>query len=210
VPSVCKMNISGVSNTALIQGIEGEMHISTVSGDITLKDLKGQFNLKAVSGNVSGERLSGVLSVNTVSGDIRFGDSNFTSMDGKTISGDIEAETYLGTGPYSFDAVSGDVGLIVPAESRFSAHSSSLSGSLKSFLPVDRTGRDESEIMIKHHSISGNIHIEPFQTSKPMPVEGTKTSVINERVNILERLARKEISVEEALQLLNNKPVPSQ
>jgi DUF4097 and DUF4098 domain-containing protein YvlB len=209
VPSDCKLNLSGVSNTVLIQGIAGEMHISTVSGNVNLLDLRGKFEIKSVSGNVTGERLKSELKINTVSGDINFSDSTFQSIDGKTVSGDIYAETSLISGPYYFDSVSGDVCLVVPGESRFRVHSKSLSGDLKSFLPVDRITTQEGGVVIKHHSISGDMIIKSSQTSVAKPNLESETSTVNGRIDVLERLARKEISVEEAIQFLNKMPVQS-
>jgi len=215
VPTTCKLNVSGVSNTLLIQDIEGEMRLSTVSGDVALKDLRGKIELKAVSGNITGERLNGAVCVNIVSGDTHFSASNFSSLEVKTISGDCEAETMLGPGPYSFDAISGDVRLILPGESRFIVHSSSLSGDLKSFLPVDPTTRQESGPAIKHHSISGDLHIDSSQTTLGLPVNPLtpvlepETPATDTRTGVLDRLARGEISVDQALQLLNNVSVLS-
>ena len=209
VPPDCKINVSGVSNAVLIQGIAGEMQISTVSGNGNLLDLRGKFEIKSVSGNVTGERLNGEIKLNTVSGDIHFSDSTFQSIDGKTVSGDIYAETTFISGPYCFDSVSGDVCLVLPGESRFRVNSKSLSGDLKSFFPVDRNTTQEGGVVIKHHSISGDMIIKSSLTTVAKPNLESETSAINGRIDVLERLARKEISVDEAIQFLNKMPFHS-
>ncbi len=111
VPKECTLKVRGLSNTATIEGISGELDISTVSGDIECRSLTGQLKIKTVSGDVLGEAISASARLNTISGDISLKNSDFPALRGVTVSGDLVIETPLGDGPYDFNSVFGDIKL---------------------------------------------------------------------------------------------------
>jgi hypothetical protein len=213
-PKNCSLKLSGVSNSASVEGLEGEFHFSTVSGELTLKDLSGPLKLNTVSGDVIGERVNGALKVETVSGDLRLSESNLPSADISTVSGDLHLHTPLGDGPYHFHSVSGDVLLFVPAETRFSAEISSVSGSIASSLPqVTRARRNGAQTLkvaeggpkIRMSSVSGDLWLgaPDAEPGSEHPIE--THPAVAERHAVLERIASGEITVEQGVSLLQGK-----
>ena len=169
VPQGITLDTSGVSCSLNVSGLEGVFHFNTVSGDIELAELNGPIKLNAVSGDVNGSKLVGTLNLETVSGNARLADSNFPSTDANTVSGDLVIQTSLAEGPYHFNSVSGDVHVVVPADTRCTAKISSVSGSIRSSLPSTATrlsnGSKATEIQgggtkVRLSSVSGDLSIE--------------------------------------------------
>lgn len=234
VPHACSMKVSGVSVTTSIHGSDGELEITTVSGSLTLNELSGRLMIKTVSGQVNGETLSGSLRVKTVSGDVRLSRSHFSYVDAKTVSGDITLQTSLNDGSYRFKSVSGIVRLIVPPETGCTVQSRSLSGHFKTPLPTTREQHRNrvrySQVRnggstIQHNSISGDLHLLLSNDTAPMEVAVahtldddtvTASAATNNasflpsrpsheiRMDVLERISRGELSVEEGLNALQN------
>lgn len=203
VPTDCAVKLSGVSNAASIEGVQGEIQVSTISGDVQLAQLAGSLKVSSVSGNVRAERLSGALDLDTVSGDAALHDCQLESLRASAVSGDVQAHTPLSAGPYHFKSVSGDVSLFVPAETACTLQFDSLSGSVRSDLPI--TGRQKSirrkvlqiqsgGVNVTHNSISGDLFVGAPLPPEPAPVD---------HMPVLERVERGELSVQEALEIMN-------
>ena len=158
VPEDCSLKLRGVSNSAVIEGISGRMDLSTVSGDLDCRALSGEFKVKTVSGDISGESLSGPIQLEAVSGDIKLKNCDFPSMKGKTVSGDMLAETPLGDGPYDFNAVSGDIKLEIPPSLGVTIHSSSLSGDIRTMSQISSSNQSRNNRKVDLHGGGVEIH----------------------------------------------------
>jgi DUF4097 and DUF4098 domain-containing protein YvlB len=189
------------------------MDFSTVSGDLELHSLEGEIKIKTVSGDIQAEKISGNMRLDTVSGDVHLQQSDIPSLRGKTVSGDIVLGTLLGAGPYTFNAVSGDIRLEITPLSGATISFSSLSGDIKASFPVSESirSRSQRQVQVKgggteihHSSVSGDL----FLTSpdgeraleKPLPGE-TRLDNLSKQ-EILERIERGEVSVDEAVGML--------
>jgi DUF4097 and DUF4098 domain-containing protein YvlB len=229
VPKECWLKVSGVSNSTEIQGVKGELFIKSVSGEIRLNDLSGPLKINSVSGSITGNRVVGSLDFNTVSGKISLKGSHFTCIDGHTVSGKINLQTPLGQGPYQFDAVSGDVELTVPADTACTASIRSLSGRINTSLSTTNShingGNSRLEINsggveVRSKSVSGNLFLKPAkdtsdtginapalsprsQEEHSSPPETLHVSSHENNMEILERIANGEISVDEALEKIS-------
>ncbi len=141
-------------------------------------------------------------------------------MTANTVSGNVSARTPLSAGPYRFKTVSGDVALTVPAGTNLVAEGASLSGGLKSDLPVarhERSGRrwrievgqpgldPANAARVTFDSLSGDLCLvssgdgggtQPAAAAQAAPPAGQTRS------DILDRVARGELSVDEALKAL--------
>ncbi len=168
-PRQCSLKVSGVSNNALIENLDGEFEIDTVSGDLTLRGLSGSLRLHTVSGAVTGERVTGTLLLDTVSGDVHFHESSLPSVKAETVSGKMDFQTALGEGPYYFGSVSGAVRLRVPPETGCSVELHSVSGKVSAKLPVTAQTRlngahllqvQNGGVEVRMNSISGWLAIE--------------------------------------------------
>jgi DUF4097 and DUF4098 domain-containing protein YvlB len=222
VPKECSLMVSGVSNSTAIQGVEGEMDIKSVSGQISLKDISGLLKINSVSGKVYGERLTGSLEFKTVSGKVQLDESHFPYIEGQTVSGIVKIQTPLLKGSYQFKSVSGDVELFIPPETACTAITNSFSGRIKTRLPTTSShingGNSRLEIHgggveVRSKSVSGSLVLKPYKEShidginKPASLEPPMHSVSTDTISpaeghmeLLERIANGELSVDEALE----------
>jgi len=212
VPPACSVALSGVSNSASLEGVQGDIQINTVSGEVQLSDLSGSLKIHSVSGDVHARRLSGLLEMDTVSGDAAFIDSQLDRLQASTVSGDLRFDTPLGAGPYTLKSVSGDVHLLVPAETACSLQSDSLSGKVHSDLPISRwqQGARHTSLelqgggaSLKHTSVSGDLYLGTPHQATPSAQAGEADE--QDHLPVLERIERGELSVQEALELLGTK-----
>lgn len=227
VPCQCSVKLSGVSNTARLAGLEGDISVASVSGPVELADLRGHLKINSVSGKISAGRLSGALIFETVSGEVSMAECNLTSIEGSTVSGDVSLETPLDGGPYHLNSVSGHAYWRLPGASACTINMDSLSGRLRTTLPVSHSqperghgpgGREVAElngggVPIAFHSVSGSLHLESQtgETSVEAPaqqaVEESQPEAGGNRppskMEILERIERGEMTVEEGLKHLH-------
>jgi hypothetical protein len=231
VPRNCKLQVKCVSSRAAVRGLAGQFDLNTVSGDLTLAELSGSLKANLVSGGLSAEQLNGPADVETVSGRVELRASQFESLRISTVSGRIIAETALSNGPYRFHSVSGDVRLSVPADTRCSIDSNSLTGRLDTDLPVtynQKVGQHwRMEVQgggpeVRFDSISGALHmnsadvpvavtpmaekdaltIPQVETKASEPAASPIEQAAQTRREILDRVARGEMSVDEAIEQL--------
>ena len=216
VPRNCDLKVRGVSNAANIDGISGFLDISTVSGDVNLNSLEGEFKFKSVSGDVQGENINAPAKIETVSGDFDLKQCNFPSMRVKTVSGDLTLETLLGSGPYEFNSVSGDIKLEATQLTGVTVNSSSLSGDLSIPLALSASNHSrnhhQAEIMgggvdIRHKSVSGDFYFGSASEGEdlkelPSPISDEIEQV--SRAEILDSIGSGELSVDEAVGILEN------
>jgi hypothetical protein len=214
LPSPCSLYVSGVSSTTSIHAVNGDIRLKSVSGSLTLQDLQGDLVINSVSGDIAAGQVSGSLDVETVSGDVRLASSALARLTGSTISGDLRLESSLGEGPHRFDTISGDMRLILPAGTACTVYFNSLSGRLQSSIRSESDSANSSEKVhhffgggteIRFKSLSGDLRIQLGQStdkgeSGPSSPERRPTL---SRQEVLDRIARGEMSVDEALRILS-------
>jgi Toastrack DUF4097 len=228
-PPVTQVDASGISSSLNVSGLNGEFRLKTISGNIDLAELSGPLKLNAVSGNISGSHLAGNLELESVSGRVRLMQSSFPVADASTVSGELILQTPLSDGPYRFSSVSGSVRMLVPADCRCNAELRSVSGSIRSSLPVTNTrvgsGSKVTQIQgggaeVYLKSVSGSLSIESegvpaeavtITTSQPVtptppapPVASTPTSQPLSTAEILQRIESGEMTVDEAIKLMKD------
>lgn len=204
-PRLCSINVSAVSSDLHIEGFEGKFSFKTVSGDMNLGSLTGSFNVETISGDVSGQGLVGDINMKLVSGDANLQASNFPSVNVNTVSGDVVLNTTLVEGPYKFHSVSGDVHLLTPVTSQFNVELHSVSGDFNTNLPLTHSSQSIGRFTasagtggarINMNSVSGDLWVKTLSENKNIPG-------VN-KLDILSRLEKGELSVDEALIQLNN------
>jgi len=184
--------------------------------------------INTVSGAVTGAhvRLDGSLTVETVSGDVIFADSFVPGSAANSVSGQVRLQTELDAGPYQFRSVSGDVWLALPSAAACQVDMHSLSGRLRAGLPAShhqvRGGRtrvafgESSGPEISYNTVSGDLHLvtpdgpaetpaDPpgGETAAPVPAAADSPTP-PDRMAVLDRLARGELSVDEAVSTLKH------
>ena len=224
LPKACELDVAFVSGPARLHGLEGKFDLRAISGPIDLEELAGQLKVNTVSGPLTGAhiRLDSALLLDIVSGDATFADSVIPAISANSVSAQVRLQTELGAGPYQFKSVSGDVWLAVPTGSHCLVDMHSLSGRLRASPPASRHnlhgGRTRVEFgasdggpEIRFYSVSGDLHLvtpeaEPAasaQTSAgdaPPPVPSTSV----DRLAILDRIARGELTVDQAVSNLKD------
>jgi hypothetical protein len=229
VPQGVQLFASGISSSLNVSGLNGEFRLKTVSGNINFADLSGPFKINVVSGDVTGSRLVGKLELEAVSGRAHLMESNFPIADATTVSGDLILQTPLSAGPYHFSSVSGNVRMLVPADTHCNAELNSVSGSIRSSLPASTTrmgpGSKMTQIqgggaVVRLKSVSGGLSIEAegipaetVQVTSPIPVPPTPPSPPVQSApeplstaEILQRIESGEMTVDEAIKLMKDQP----
>jgi hypothetical protein len=212
------LDVSGVSDAALVEGVQGDIRVVTISGDLTLRDLSGVLKVRSVSGRVSGDRLAGALEVETVSGGIHLSACQVAALNANTVNGAVALESPLGEGPYRFKSVSGQVRLIVPAGTACTVLSSSMSGRFTSSLP--NSGMRMSSggslyriqgggVEVRHTSVSGDLWVGPEGGSGPVEtVFSSEPAVAVDESPATEGSPATEAQALEAQALVAQAPVP--
>jgi hypothetical protein len=147
------------------------------------------------------------------------GISDISKITGKTVSGDMLVETPLGNGPYDFNSVSGDIKLYLPSLRGATVTSSSLSGNIWNSIASSQsnysrnTHKIEIEgggVEINHGSVSGDLFLDSENINDPSGNESEEIPSENRsqtRTDILERVDRGEMSVDQALQMIASNSV---
>jgi DUF4097 and DUF4098 domain-containing protein YvlB len=157
--------------------IDGPAQIGTASGDVNFGSIEGSAKIESVSGDVRGEQVGAVTKVGTASGDVSVelasDDLTVESVSGdvkvgeaaadcraKTTSGDISVGKAT-SGRVDLQAVSGDLRVGVAAGSLLHVEGESVSGDLRSEIPLDdappeQGGSAGPELNIWLKTISGD------------------------------------------------------
>ncbi len=221
-PAECALHLESVSNTALVEGLHGSLSLKSVSGEIEVHRLEGSLSLHSISGDVSGDQLTGALTVDTTSGRVRLESSNFESLQANSVSGALFFKTPLAAGPYTFRTVSGNIRLVVPAQSACNVDFQSISGRFSSNLPTTQDqrqrGSQNAEVqgggpMIKFNTVSGNASLESDGEAAPQSTAASSTPQVatpqpaapQEALStreILDQIADGKLTVEDGLKLI--------
>src|SRR3990172_3671802 len=204
VPKQTNMNIKVVRSEVKVSESTGNSEFKTVSGDIHLDSISGKINIESVSGDIVGNDLTGTLLSKTVSGDINLSNADLDQVKFHSTSGDLILDTKLGEGPFQFNTVSGDVILklsqMVDAEMTLK----SLSGSLCTNLPVQRSNQSNGRqsvifgqggAQVTMNSVSGDLSVsssEGIQRKSPANIS-----------DIISKIDNGDLTVEQALEQLN-------
>jgi len=218
VPRQGKVSTRQVNGPTEVEGVQGEVRVEAVNGPVTLRDLQGEVGVKSVSGEVTAERLVGPLRLGTVSGDAVVRSSELSALRLDTVSGDALIETPLtAEGSYQGESVSGSLHLVVPADTRCTVRSRTVSGGVRCLLPhrVVRQGWGTWEgevngggVAVEWRSVSGGVVIAT-EASAPgeaaeeeaSPSAGSQDTA-EARLAILRAVEAGEMDVDEAVRRL--------
>ena len=154
VPFGTRVRASAVSGDVTVRGTAGETLVNSVSGDVEVRDAGNIVELHTVSGDIKASKLRGRIRTNSVSGDITAEDIN-GELNGKTVSGSVNLRGSLsgvefesvsgdfdfagdikGDGSYSVNTHSGDIKLVVPANTGLSLELQTFSGEVRADFPM--------------------------------------------------------------------------
>lgn len=220
-PAACDLTLKCVSSEISVRGLSGALKLHSVSGELSLRELAGTLQVHIVSGDVSAENVKAELELNSVSGDVIFRGADLPRIEASTVSGDLEFETAIGAGPYRLNSVSGDARFTVPPDTGCEIDMHSLSGGLETNLSATyhhqtrqlrRVTVQQGGTTISFHSLSGDFSLhapgapapasaKPKAKEKAQQVPAQAAESLD-RMSVLDRIERGELSVEEGLNLL--------
>lgn len=231
VPREVQIEATSVSGPVAIRGTRGPLEARSVSGEIDIDDVQGPTRLRTVSGDLRATAYAGQMEANTVSGDLRFERSRIKKPDLQSVSGDVRVEGVLvfpsdGSGEGRIKTVSGDVELDL-AETTMDVEFQTLSGDVTVDTPdakVEKRGRREWRVTVgaggarlKVKTVSGDLSIRRSGQARPATDEApaeepaaaaaspAATRGSTEVLDLLHRLARGEVSVDEAANALDKR-----
>jgi len=161
IPEKASLSVTNTSGSVTVDGIGGAFEGRITSGNATLtrlgggadcyvvsgttkaSDIVGDSEFTVVSGNISVDKVKGSVQAETTSGTVRMtGIEGAKSVRGKALSGNV---TYDGKiekdGKYTLEAMSGQLEMIIPADSAFDLSAESFSGGIQTDFAVAMTGR---------------------------------------------------------------------
>lgn len=231
VPREVQLDATTVSGPLTIRGTRGPLEARSVSGEIDIDDVQGPTRLRSVSGDLRATAYAGQVEANSVSGDLRFERSRIKRPDIVSVSGDVRIEGALilkadGDGEGRIKTVSGDVELEL-SEAAMELEFHTLSGDVTvdaSDAKVEKRGRREWRVTVgtggarlKVKTVSGDLSLRRTGRSRPAADEApaeepaaaaaspAATPGSTEVLDLLHRLARGEVSVDEAASALDKR-----
>lgn len=199
VPAAVTLAVNGVNCRIDLAGLQGPITVRTVNGAVQISETAGELDLKSVNGTITGTKVSGPLTADTVNGRVNLADSHLPSAEVKTVNGNVELNTPTGAGPYSFSTVNGNVRLNLADAPAGRVHFNSVSGRARLNQERMSGGRKFTHTIaeggpdLHFKSVSGNLDL-----ASDKPVERPRA----EMSEILERIARGEMTVDAGLQAL--------
>ena len=135
------VNATSVSDNITVQDARGHVRATTVSGHVTIRQAGEGARANSVSGNVLFVKTQGRLEAETLSGSITLQDVDAHELRLKSLSSDVRYQGKLyGDGTYELQTHSGNVELVVPADSEFNLAAQTFSGSINTEFPLQLSG----------------------------------------------------------------------
>lgn len=230
VPREAHLDATTVSGDLSVTGTRGQLEMRSVSGEVAIDDVQGPLRLRAVSGDVRATAYAGQAEANSVSGDIHFERSRLRTPDIVTVSGDVEIEGSIGAGPDPgvegrIKSVSGDVTLAL-TDAAVDIDFKTLSGDVEADVAgakVEKEGRREWHIQVgggglrlRVKTVSGDLSLRrsreaapvvpeaPDAEAIPMGAPAGEASRMPDVMDLLQRVARGELSVDDASAALDD------
>ncbi|HEY7101964.1 MAG TPA: DUF4097 family beta strand repeat-containing protein [Mycobacteriales bacterium] len=151
--------VNTASGQVSLDTVDGDAEVHCASGDVTIGSARAT-RVHSASGQVRIDRAGGDIEVHSASGQIRIGVAE-GSVNAKTASGDITVEDAR-TGTVSLNAASGDLHIGVRAGVTAHLDVSSVSGRIRSDLPVNDAAPDSgASLDVRARTVSGNVVIAP-------------------------------------------------
>ena len=161
IPEKAALDVRNISGDAVVAGIGGALKAEVVSGDLTVRgaaagaeakvtsgnlevfDVIGDAYLTNTSGDITAARIKGSVEAGVVSGTLDIREvTEARSLSGHTVSGDCTFQAkILPQARVSLKSHSGNVRLVLPADTGFELEASTFSGVIETDFPVTAVGR---------------------------------------------------------------------
>lgn len=224
LPRESQVDATTVSGPLRVAGTRGPLEARSVSGSVEIDDVQGPMKLRSVSGDIEVTDYAGQAEANSVSGDISIERSRVKRPDIVTVSGDVRVEGVAGEGDGKVKTVSGDIELRLAGEA-MELEFQTLSGDVEvdaADAKLEKKGRREWSVRIgqggarlKVKTVSGDLAVRRSGTPAPadleepsegaIPMGAPATPARPQVLDLLERVARGEVSVEDAAAALDER-----
>jgi DUF4097 and DUF4098 domain-containing protein YvlB len=162
--------LNAASGSIEASGIGGILHVSSASGDITASDVKGDVRVSAASGSIKITNPSDRVDASSASGSIEvFGAKNDLKI--HAISGSVHVEGDPANRFWELKSVSGSVDIRVPSNASFLLSAESMSGGIRTNIPV--VLEEQGKHSLRAHIGSSSGRIEVHTVSGGVDVQGT-------------------------------------
>ena len=227
VPRETNIDANTVSGDLAVTGTRGQHEVRSVSGDVTIEDVQGPMQVRSVSGDINVTGFAGRVEANSVSGEIEFSRSKVKMPDVVTVSGDVAIDAVTlpdNDGESRLKTVSGDIEVVI-AEANAEVGYNTVSGDaiVEVNARVEKTGKRDRKILIgeggpriRVKSVSGDLKVarshddgveaEEHEAAEAMPMAAPAAERPQPSAaarEILERVARGELSVDDAASALD-------
>ena len=122
---VARLNIDTQNGAVTVAQATRAVDVNTLGGQIIVQKSQGAIKVRSVGGEIEVQDVSpaapeDVCEVSNVGGDISLGNVSHRQVKVNTVGGDITFQSALARGGhYSFQSISGDLSLMLPADSSF-------------------------------------------------------------------------------------------
>jgi hypothetical protein len=122
---VARVDVTTTSGSISLAKMGEDTNATVIGGDITVRDSTGSFKLQATGGSIDARDVAPVtatdaLNVSTVSGEVTLNQVQHRHVSVNSVSGEVMySGALLPNGRYSFQNLSGEVQLLLPASSSF-------------------------------------------------------------------------------------------
>jgi hypothetical protein len=154
-----------VSGGVVLEGAKNGASCEVVSGTIKVSDVDGDVSVKGVSGDIELSKIRGSVTADTTSGEIYMKNiADAENVKAKILSGDIRYEgDIMKSGVYEFQSHSGDVTLLIPADSAFDLEAKTFSGTIDSDFDLTISGKiSKKSIRGKANGGGADIEVQTF------------------------------------------------
>lgn len=138
-----KVNLNLVTGSASVKKVDKEVDCNVVTGSLKVHDVSGDAYLNVTTGDIDAERIKGIIKVKVVTGEIDLnGVSEARIVEGATVTGSIKYQGRVHPeGRYSFNTTSGDIKMVLPADSSFELKANTFSGDIETDFKLKISGK---------------------------------------------------------------------
>lgn len=145
------------SDNVTVEKVRGRVMAATVSGRLVARDVQAGVRASTVSGAIEITAVKGGISADSTSGSIVLRDVESDEVRAKSFSGTVRFQGRVSdTGRYIFDSFSGEIVIVLPANTSFNLTARTASGDVESDFPMQLgPGSDLSSVRRKLEATHG-------------------------------------------------------
>lgn len=138
-----KVNLNLVTGSASVKKVGKGVDCNVVTGSLKVGDISGDVYLVVTTGDIDAEHIKGIIKGKVVTGEIDLiGVSEARIAEVATVTGSIKYQGKVHPeGRYSFNTTSGDIKMILPANSSFELKANTFSGDIETDFELKVSGK---------------------------------------------------------------------